>query len=194
MLKTLTVSRSKVIEDLKDRKDATVVYHYCDFQDTSSTSPATILLNIFAQLLPVNGNWAKDFSDLVLRKDNRESPPTRLEDICDMVRRASKYHQQIIVVVDALDECNKNRSEFFTLLLGLIEGISVFVTSRKEHDITEVFLDKPSIYLSDERNQIEIDMKTYINNELDKRPRLSRLLGDWKAELISTLVDKAEGM
>ena len=144
------------------------MYHYCDFQDTSSTVPATILRNIFVQLLSVNGDWTKDFSDLVSRKEKRESPPTRLEDICDMVRRAAKYHDRIVVAVDALDECNENRSEFLKLLLGLDKSISLFVMGRKEHDIVKIFLNKPCISLNDEKSRIEADIKVYIDSELEK--------------------------
>ena len=194
MLNLLPVSRSKVIQDLKSRQNRTVVYHYCDFQDTASTSPATILRNIFVQLLPVNRDWTKDFSDLVSRKDKRESPPTRLEDICEMVRRAAKYHDRIVVAVDALDECNENRSDFVKLLLGLDMGISLFVTSRKEHDIAKVFLNKPYVSLDDEKSRIEADMKAYIDNELQKNPEVSELLDDQKAEVTDTLVEKADGM
>ena len=142
----------------------------------------------------MNGDWTKDFSDLVSRKDKREPPPTRLEDICEMVRGAAKYHQRIVVAVDALDECNENRSEFLKLLLGLDMGISLFVTSRKEHDIAKVFLNKPRVSLDDERSRIEADMKVYIDNELEKNSELSGLLGGRKAEIASILVKKADGM
>ena len=105
----LPLSRSKVIEELKDQPNITVVYHYCDFQDTSSTSPTTLLRNILAQLLPVNGSWIPDFSDLVSRKDRREPPPAGLAQLCELIRRACKYHQHMTLAVDALDECKESR-------------------------------------------------------------------------------------
>ena len=111
-----------------------------------------------------------------------------------MVRRAAKYHQRIVVAVDALDECNENRSDFLKLLLGLDMGISLFVTSRKEHDIAKVFLNKPCVSLDDEKSRIEADMKVYIDNELQKNPELSGLLGGRKAEIAGILVKKADGM
>ena len=111
-----------------------------------------------------------------------------------MVRRAAKYHQRIVVAVDALDECNENRSDFLKLLLGLDMGISLFVTSRKEHDIAKIFLNKLCVSLDDEKSRIEADMKAYIDNELQKNPELSGLLGDQKAEVADSLVEKADGM
>ena len=44
------------------------------------------------------------------------------------------------------------------------------------------------------RDRIEADMKAYINDELQKRPRLAQLGGDLKAKMVITLVEKADGM
>ena len=98
------------------------------------------------------------------------------------------------MAVDALDECNENRSDFLKLLLSLDMGISLFVTSRKEHDIAKVFLNKTCVSLDDEKSRIEADMKAYLDNELEKNPEVSELLGDQKAEVADTLVEKADGM
>ena len=111
-----------------------------------------------------------------------------------MIRRASKYHKHVTVAMDALDECSESREDFFKLLLGLIGGISVFVTSRKEHDIAEVFFDKLSISLNDERNRIEADMKAYIDDEFRKRSRLAKLPVNVKTDISISLIEKAEGM
>ena len=111
-----------------------------------------------------------------------------------MVRRAAKYHDRIVVAVDALDECDENRSEFLKLLLGLDKSISLFVTSRKEHDIEKVFLNKPCVSLDDEKSRVEEDMKAYIDNELEKNSELSGLLGGRRAEIAGILVKKANGM
>ena len=142
----------------------------------------------------MSGDWIKDFPDLVSRKDRRESPPTRLEDICEMVRRASKYHRHVTVAVDALDECNESREALLNLLLGLKEDISTLVTSRKEHDIAEVFLGTPSISLNDERSRIETDMKTYIDDEFQTRSRLGKLPVNVKTVMSTSLIEKADGM
>ena len=162
--------------------------------DASSTTPASILRSVLVQLLPVDGNWINDFPDLVSRKDKQESPPAGLQDLCEMIRRASKYHRRVIVAVDALDECDENRSDLLELLLDLDKGISIFVTSRKEHDIAKVFLNKPCVSLDDEKSRIEADMKVYIDNELEKNSELSGFLGGRRAEIAGILVKKADGM
>ena len=126
-----------------------VAYHYCDFMDVKSLSPTCIMLNLFIQLLPKDGEWIKDFPSLVSRKDKYQPPPTGLRDLYELIQRASKYHKRVTVVVDALDECNENRGEVFTLLrdMGQAKDISTVVSSRRDHDIDVIFQDLPSILL-----------------------------------------------
>ena len=99
--------------------------------------------------------------------------------------------------MDALDELENNgdREELLRLLRELgLKGIPVFVTSREEQDITKVFRDVPSISLKDMKNQVEVDMIVYINDEFEKRSKLARLRDDLKSKMTTALVEKADGM
>ena len=165
--------------------------------DVKSLSPATILLNLLVQLLPRNGDWIEDFPELVLRNKRREPLPGNLQDICELIQKVPKYHHQVAVAVDALDELENNgdREELLRLLRELgLKGIPVFVTSREEQDITKVFRDAPSISLKDVKNQVEVDMIVYINDEFQKRSKLARLQDDLKSKMTTALVEKADGM
>ena len=75
-----------------------------------------------------------------------------------------------------------------------LKGILVFVTSREEQDIAKVFRDAPSISLKDARDQIEVDMKVYINEEFRNYSRLARLTDRLKAKMVTTLIKKADRM
>ena len=138
----------------------------------------------------------KDFPELVSRKDRREPPPAGLRDLFELIQRASRYHQQVTIVVDALDECNENREEVLSVLrdMGQVPGVSTIVTSRKEHDIGAVFQGFPSISLTALRAQIEVDMKVYIREQLQSRANLVTLPPDLKVEIESSFVEKADGM
>ena len=175
----------------------TIAYHYCDFMDINSLSPASILLNLLAQLLPLNGDWIKDFPELVSRKERREPPPTDLQDICELIQKVPKYRGRIAAAVDALDELENNidREELLKLLQELgLKGIPVFVTSREEQDITKIFHNVPSISLKNVKDQVEVDMKAFINDEFEKRQKLARLRDGLKARMITALIEKADGM
>ena len=175
----------------------TIAYHYCDFGDIKSLSPASVLLNLLVQLLPRNGDWIEDYPELVSRKERREPPPTHLRDICELIQKVLKYHNHIAIAVDALDELenNRKREELLRLLQDLsLKGISVFVTSREERDITIAFRNTPFISLKDARDQVEVDMKAYLDEEFKNYSRLARLGDDLKAKMVTMLIKKADGM
>ena len=190
-----------MIEDLKNQSNTIVAYHYCDFMDVSSTSSETILRSLFVQLLVhLQIDWLSDFTDLAARKVRRESPPAELPDLSELVQKASSSHRRhksrVIIAVDGLDECNTHRAGLLSCLrdLALLHGISVFVTSRKEYDIEKAFQNLSSISLNDQKHQIEMDMKTYVDNELHNRPELARLQDSLKKEMRGILVTRADGM
>ena len=192
-----SIFRSRVIEYIREQNDTTVTYHYCDFMDRTSTSPAIILRSLLARLLPRNGDWMKDevFADLVARKYYWE-PPSVLLDLCKWIGSISRYHKRVTVLVDALDECNENQGELLTHLrdLAQINGISIFLTSRKEHDIEVIFQGLPSIPLTDFKVKQTTDMKAYIDDQLHSRPSLSMLPPRLREEIRGSLVEKADGV
>ena len=131
-------------------------------------------------------------------RQRQEPPPAGLAELCDLIRRACKYHQHVTLAVDALDECKEreSREDLFDSFLSLTanNGPSIFATSRKEQDILDVFVNLPTISLNNVRDHVELDMKAYINEELRKRSRLARLSDDLKAKTTAVLIDKADGM
>ena len=40
-------------------------------------------------------------------RQRQEPPPAGLAELCDLIRRACKYHQHVMLAVDALDECKE---------------------------------------------------------------------------------------
>ena len=192
-----SVFRSKVIEYIREQKDTAIGYHYCDFMDHTSTSPAIILRSVLARLLPRTGDWMKDevFTDLISRKERKELP-SGLRDLCKWIGSTSKYHERVTVAVDALDECNESREEVLKHLrdLAQINGVSVFLTSRKERDIEDVFQGLPSMSLTDLKVRIAADMKTYIDNQLQSRSNLNTLPAKLKEDIQDSFVEKADGM
>ena len=129
-------------------------------------------------------------------RQRQEPPPAGLAELCDLIRRACKYHQHVSLAVDALDECKESREDLFESLLSLTanNGPSIFATSRKEQDILDAFVNLSTISLNNVRDHVEVDMKAYINEELRKRSRLARLSDDVKAKTTKVLIGKADGM
>ena len=76
--------------------------------------------------------------------------------------------------------------------LAQLKGVSVFLTSRKEHNIEVIFQGLPSIPLTDFKVKQTTDMKAYIDDQLHSRPSLSMLPPRLREEIRSSLVEKAD--
>lgn len=102
-----------------------------------------------------------------------------------------------MIIIDALDECGKNRSHVVELLASLNmnekSNIKTLFTSRLETDI-EIHLheyEKISIAATSS------DLKLYVAAEIENRSRKKALRTrdpDLKKEIMDRLIDGAEGM
>lgn len=166
--------------------------------NADSTVPDTIVRSILVQILRrTNANWLADFRDLSSAKKKGKSPPSGLQDLVNLIKRASKFHQRTIIAIDALDECQENldRRKLLNLLrLDQVDGLSLFVTSRDEGDFHTAFLDLPSISLDNVKMSVESDIKMFVSTELKGHPRFSKSQDEERDEIIRVVVKRAEGM
>lgn len=106
-------------------------------------------------------------------------------------------YSSVTIVIDALDECNsKKRGDLFRFLGDLLELpgtiVKIFVSSRNEPDIFDVFGHSDNLYI-DASNNAE-DIRNFVEQEVE-----TRLLGgkaeDGLKELVKVkLCEKAQGM
>src|SRR5262249_30283803 len=109
----------------------------------------------------------------------------------------STYFENVMIIIDALDECGIDRSHIVELLSRLVQpnlnSLKTLFTSRREIDI--------EMHLS-EFNQVSIaatssDLKLYVAAEIELRIRHKRLrLKDHslKEHIMNRLIEGAEGM
>lgn len=131
----------------------------------------------------------------------RESGPTTgpsvaPEDLCLLIQTLSTFFDEVMIIIDALDECGNDRSKVVELLAILnADGfhIKTLFTSRLETDI-EVHLES---YEKISIAATSSDLKLYVASEIESRSR-KRLLRtrdpDLKKEIMDRLVEGAEGM
>lgn len=113
-----------------------------------------------------------------------------------LIQSLSQFFDEVMIIIDALDECGNDRSKVVELLAILnADGFNIktLFTSRLETDI-EVHLqsyEKISIAATSS------DLKLYVASEIESRSR-KRLLRtrdpDLKKEIMDRLVEGAEGM
>ena len=139
-------------------------------------------------------DWFPSFSDLTTREQRGARPPTDLDTLSDLLKRAAELHVKPIVFVDALDEC-EDMSKLLDQLVKLSHGhCRLFVTSRTLHTVKEAFKGLPSISLDERVDEVRNDMYFHIKTELQSRSRLRILRQDLKDEIEDALMRKADGM
>ena len=193
----LTRRRSAIIDNISNglADDETLAYFYCDFRNSRCTSAMEILRSVAKQLLwNSKSDWLPSFSDLTMRMERGARPPTDLDTLSDLLKRAAELHGRPIVFVDALDEC-EDMSELLNQLVKLPHGhCRLFVTSRTLHTVKEAFTGLPSISLDEQIDEVRNDMYFHIKIELRSRSRLKTLRQDLKDEIEGALMRKADGM
>ncbi|KIJ63625.1 hypothetical protein HYDPIDRAFT_29421 [Hydnomerulius pinastri MD-312] len=192
-----SVLASVVIDHLSRnlKQDETLAYFYCDFRNFRCTSAMEVLRSLIAQLFrQAKANWLPSFSELEDRKGRGAGPPTDVNILSGLLRRAANLHSRPIIVIDALDECD-DLPKLLHALVGLNDGhCRFFVTSRTAISINEAFTGLPTISLSDKAKAVHDDMKSHIETELESRDRLKKLKNDLKEKIRVRLMEKADGM
>ena len=187
--------RSAVIgemqHDVTDR--IALVYFYCDFRQSESTQVVTVLRTLVAEF--IRAGWIEEVSKLSQDMTRGRSSPTKLSDLSYLLKKAVKFFQSSIIVIDALDECN-DIEDLLPHLLDLAAGgdVKLFMTSRKERIIYEAFEYIPWISLKDESKSLLSDMEKHVSAELKVRSKLARLPTKLKVKISDTLMQKADGM
>lgn len=142
-----------------------------------------------------------------LRKfyDKKQQPGT--EHLVETLRASVRGFSDIYLVLDALDECplaNGNREELLEVI-GEIRGwgernLHLFLTSRKEHDITAsldtLLSAQPSweINLESRQKAVSQDMATFIDQQLNSNSIMKKWPAETKKNVKDSLVSKADGM
>ena len=116
--------------------------------------------------------------------------------LADVFIRLAKCHEDVTVVIDALDEC-QDRRNILTLLRQLPSSIHLFVTSRDEVDIRRSFQSYPKLWEQEIRpDDVTSDIRNYIVRSLDDHLLQYPNFADRSLihTVIKTLVKKANGM
>ena len=125
--------------------------------------------------------------------------------------RLAKSFDQIFVVVDALDECRQeeqyevlNREQVLNFIFNLTDGliddlpcIKVFLTSRKETDITYAFTCRQTPTIQIEEKNVAEDINAYINDHIEDLVKMKKLRlrnPALKKRIVEMLIANAEGM
>lgn len=205
-------NRSKIIDDFKlelsakqhrsDTNQEALAYFYCNYREEARRDPTSIFRTLVKQLCVVNreeiGSLPESVLSIYWKQQSDGSGPLDLNHSRDLIVGLSARFSQTTIIIDALDECNREtRIDLFRMLKNILNStmhIRIFLTGRCDGDIHQLLDDFPSHYI--EACDNTADIKTYINAEIERCFQELRIPQDLKlkSEIISALVNGANGM
>jgi len=125
-------------------------------------------------------------------KKARPSPEELLGVLTFVVR---EYFEKVYVVLDALDECSE-RQILLPVLHQLMDRkcVSLFLTSRSEHDIQKSFAGISIYSAAIENHDVAVDVELFVNRQIKSIETLRDLSKDLQKEIVQRLVEGAQGM
>ncbi|KAL7276073.1 hypothetical protein RUND412_000957 [Rhizina undulata] len=201
-----TVLASTVIDMFTKRMPTNLglAYFYCKYGEKERQEPESILSTAVKQLslLSPKGFLPEPVISLY-RKQKNDGVERRLwlDESTELILQLSKAFGQTVIIVDALDECDKEtRCQFLDALKELqssSKSLKIFITSRNDDDIRIELENESDIYIQLSDNSSDIEL--FVDTEVGKYISRKRLLGgivppELKQTIIDTLRNEADGM
>ena len=194
-----TVLASTVIEEVQQRRCESVstAYFYCDHKDVETQDPANILGSLAKQLVGQSDacfEKAAAFHE-VHHSDKQVSTSYSPNDLRDLILEMSSIFDRTMIVVDGLDECEKNIMIVVKLLSSLgksdISRVQTLFLSRDEIEIRETLADYTPLSIAASKH----DLRLYVTLELATRMEKLHNKNKPLVDLITDrLVNGANGM
>ncbi|KAL9013111.1 MAG: hypothetical protein Q9173_002171 [Seirophora scorigena] len=197
-----TILASSVVDALRldaSSRKYSIVYYYCDYADQRTLQAETILGTLLKQFF-VNSHIPEAVAKRFPPGYGDYAHSLDVSDLIDLVCLAIEQTSCTVVIVDGLDECEKNsRKEilnFFNRLQRIDTSIiKAFVSCRQEDQLLRSLQGVPIIHMTS--STLEDDIRLFVaasvnsritNGELRVRdPNLAK-------EITDELVNKAHGM
>ncbi len=173
-----------------------VVYFYCKESDPSRRSFNEIARSLIGQLLALNPVCLDYLYERTLKSGERIPTSTHL---CkDIVKSLVANHEQLLIGIDGLDECEESeRRHVLDLIHDILNSSStkrnvrIFLTSRKEKDIGESF--GSAIRLEIKPHHLERDIKHYLQVRVSELSKKFSLSMDEKERISEDVAKRSHG-
>ena len=197
-----TVLASSIVQAVcnKSGQSNGIAYFYCDYKDPKTHDPLIILGSLVRQLAIQDSRSLGALEKFYIHHFEESGATTghsmTPEDLCSLIQSSSGFFDEVMIIIDALDECGSDRSKVMELLASLNGdgfNIKTLFTSRLETDIELHLGDYEKISIA----ATSSDLKLYVASEIESRSRKKTLRTrdpELKKEIMDRLVDGAEGM
>ncbi|KAF4843336.1 Vegetative incompatibility protein HET-E-1 [Colletotrichum siamense] len=191
-----------VIDEMVAMGYNSTFFFFCQAADARLNTANSVLRGLLYLILDQNPSLVDQLRD----KYDRAGAGKRLFDdinswdvLCKMLLSALSHESlhDVIVVIDALDECTSGLDELISFIVDLTTHVKVIASSRPElhiHRGLAAALENTRIYLSLELNEdvISAAVKSYIYHKVEKLAALKGFDDETKANIREHLVTKAD--
>ena len=195
--------RSRVLEHIYEKhamNDETgIVYTYLRY-DSTETQALSNLLGAFIKQLCFRKELDPSLLDF-FKEYSRDARVPSYEKLESHFIQLAERFTRFFILVDALDEApQEQRKKIFKMILNLVDRlqcVQVFVTSRREDDIINMFLQLKAPKIEIEAKNNAVDIEIYVRGKVEtlisqgELKLQDRSLHD---KIVQELVGKADGM
>ncbi|KAL7273058.1 hypothetical protein RUND412_004116 [Rhizina undulata] len=198
-----TTLASLVIDESMSSSNHAIACFYCKHGERDRQDPVSILSTIIKQLSLMGPEGSLPQSVVSVFNDHKsKSGEMQLSESQKLIASLPENFVQTVIVIDALDECDKeSRRQLLNALDIIIKSsagvIKLFVTSRDADDIALKLEGTPNIYIHSSDNSG--DIAAFVRAEVEKCTSEKLLLrGSVRPEIKESIIEKltsgADGM
>ncbi|CAG9993752.1 unnamed protein product [Clonostachys byssicola] len=194
-----TFLTSRVIDHVEQSsKLEGFAYFYCKRDEEDRSQPVPILRSLVRQLSSPFQRLGEIHQEVQTLAQNMEAQALTFSvSLCqNILAKLVSSYRDTTIILDALDECNMDkRNHLMDCLSQLIDrqsNLKIFISSRKDADITRHFESQPIIEIQAINNQHDIE--SFVKEELARDQRWDSLKPKLKDKIISTLHRMSQGM
>ena len=197
-----TVLASSVIQEALERSspNTAVAFFYCDYKNITTQDPRNILGSLACQLALQDEQSCVKLQAFYAKHNPPDRPPIGFDlgELRDLLIDMASNFNDVMIIVDALDECGTQNKKVTRLLSSLnggneIGNIKTLFFSRDEQEIREVLEGYDQVSIAAESG----DLRLFVGAEIELRIRNKDLRikdKSLKDEIMKRLVEGAEGM
>ncbi|KXH49871.1 hypothetical protein CNYM01_08064 [Colletotrichum nymphaeae SA-01] len=193
-----TIMTSVIIDHLihrfRDDPRVGIAYIYCNFKDTERQDCHDLLSSLAKQLAQSCSPFPQSLGTLYNTHHKRRTLRT-IQETVDMLQIISSCYERVFIVVDALDECDRNARQTFLREIRRLQQrsqVNIFATTR---EIPEILGSKEfANSISVEIRAIKEDVLRYTSDRMTHMQSFVRNNLDLQNEIRDTIAEKVNGM
>ena len=197
-----TVLASSAIQEALERTSPNIAaaFFYCDYKNVATQDPRNILGSLACQLALQDEQSCVKLQAFYAKHTPPDRPSTGFDhhELRDLLVRMASNFNEVMIIVDALDECGTQSKKVTKLLASLndsneIGNIKTLFFSRDEQEIREVLEGYDQVSIAAESS----DLRLFVGAEIELRIRNKDLRikdSSLKKDIMKRLVEGAEGM